>query len=166
MKDVLVLNANFQPINVCTIRRAVGLMLLQKASLIMDGRGEIHSATSSFPRPSIIRLQHIIQRPRPHVSLTRKEILRRDNYTCQYCGKHTLDLTIDHVIPHIHGGTHTWDNVVAACPSCNHRKGSLPLSETHMQLLRLPKEPPMSANYIFGKYLPANSEWEPYLSGW
>lgn len=166
MKDVLVLNANFQPINVCTIRRAVGLMLLEKATMIMDGRGEIHSANRSFPYPSIIRLQHMIQRPRPHISLSRKEILRRDNYTCQYCGKRSLDLTIDHVIPHIQGGTHTWNNVVAACPACNHRKGSLTVSESHMQLLRAPKEPPLSARYIFGRYIPDNSDWEPYLTGW
>jgi 5-methylcytosine-specific restriction endonuclease McrA len=163
---VLVLNANYEPINVCNLRRAVGLILTEKASLVVNGRGIIQTASSAYPRPSVIRLQRMIHRPRPHVKLTRREIFRRDNYTCQYCGKHTLDLTIDHVVPRHLGGRQIWTNVVAACSLCNHRKGGRTVSEANMSLLRTPKEPPSSAEYIFGRHLKDYGEWAPFLSGW
>ena len=166
MNEVLVLNANFEPINVCSLRRALGMMLTEKASLVMNGRGEIHSSSFAFPCPSIIRLQQMVHRPRPRVSLTRREILRRDNYTCQYCGKHTVDLTIDHIIPRHLGGQHTWENVIAACPSCNHRKGGRTLDKANMHLKHTPKEPPLNARYLYGHYLHENNEWEPFLEGW
>lgn len=165
-KEVLVLNANFEPIHVCNLRRAVGLVLNDRASLILNGRGEIRTVQRSFPRPSVIRLQKMIHRPRLHVRLTRREIFRRDNYTCQYCGKHTLALTIDHVVPRHLGGPHTWTNIVAACSACNHRKGGRTMEEANMRLLSLPKEPPSSAYYIFGKHLTEYTEWEPFLTGW
>ena len=164
--SVLVLNANFQPINVCDMRRAFALIITDKASLLMNGRGVIHSAQKDYPRPSIIRLQKMVSLPRVVVKLTRREIFRRDDYTCQYCGKHTLSLTIDHVIPRHLGGKHVWTNVVAACPSCNHRKGGKMLEEAHLQIRHLPKEPPSSAIYTFGRHLAVFSEWEPFLSGW
>jgi 5-methylcytosine-specific restriction endonuclease McrA len=163
---VLVLNANFEPIHVCDLRRAMGLIISNKAALVMNGRGEIHTVSSFFPRPSVIRLQKMISRPRPRVKLTRREILRRDSYTCQYCGKHSLDLTIDHVIPRHMGGPHVWSNVVAACPACNHRKGGRMLEEAAMHLQRLPKEPPSTARYLFGRSLTDYAEWEPFLTGW
>ena len=120
---VLVLNSNYEPLNVSSIRRALGLMFTEKANLVMNGRGVIRTVSTSFPAPSIIRLDKLISRPRPIVKLTKEEILRRDKYTCQYCGKMTKSLTIDHIIPKHLGGKHTWDNLVAACPQCNHRKG-------------------------------------------
>jgi 5-methylcytosine-specific restriction endonuclease McrA len=163
---VLVLNANFEPINVCDIRRAVGLILSDKADLVINGRGEIHTINASFPRPSVIRLQKMINRPRQQLKLTRREIFRRDNYTCQYCGKHTGDLTIDHVIPRHLGGQHIWKNVVAACSLCNHRKGGRLLGEVNLRLLRTPNEPPSSARYVFGRHLSENNEWESFLQGW
>ena len=163
---VLVLNANFEPVNVCDMRRAINLLLAEKASLVVNGRGEIKTISTSFPRPSVIRLQKMITRPRRHLKPTRREIFRRDNYTCQYCGKKTAVLTIDHVIPRYRGGKHTWDNVVAACSSCNHRKGGRILSEANMRLLHSPGEPPSSAQYIFGRHLADNSDWEIFLSGW
>lgn len=163
---VLVLNANFEPVHVCNLRRAIGLILMDKACLIANGRGEIHAASRSYPRPSVIRLQKMIHRPRPTVALNRREVFRRDNYTCQYCGKHTLELTIDHVIPRHLGGKHIWVNVVAACPACNHRKGGRPLEEANMRLLRQPKEPSAAAIYVFGRLLEQYHEWEDYLVGW
>jgi 5-methylcytosine-specific restriction endonuclease McrA len=163
---VLVLNANFEPINVCNTRRAICLILAGKASLVMDGRGEIKAVTSSYPSPSIIRLEKMVIRPRPRITLTRREIFRRDNNTCQYCGKRTQDLTIDHVIPRHLGGKHVWNNVVAACPRCNHLKGGRTLEEAHMVLLRQPKEPAPTARYIFGKHLEEFQEWEPFIAGW
>lgn len=164
--EVLVLNANFEPINVCDLRRAINLILGEKALLILNGRGEIHTVRQVFPRPSIIRLMTMIHRPRPQIHLTRREVFRRDNYTCQYCGKKTLELTIDHVIPRHMGGLHQWNNVAAACSTCNHHKGGRTLEEAGMRLHKIPKEPPASAQYVFGRHLKENSEWEPYLSGW
>ena len=166
IETVLVLNANFEPLNVCDMHRAIGLILTQRASLVLNGRGHIHTINAEFPSPSVIRLQHMIHRPRPHVKLTRREIFRRDNYTCQYCGKHSLDLTIDHIIPRHLGGPHTWENVITACASCNHHKGGRMLAEANMKPMRVPVEPPASAAYIFGRHLNDNSEWEPYLKGW
>jgi 5-methylcytosine-specific restriction endonuclease McrA len=84
MESVLVLNANFEPLNVCNMHKAVCLMVMDKAQLVMNGRGEIRTIDRSFPRPSVIRLQNMVHRPRPKVKLTRKEIFRRDNYTCQF----------------------------------------------------------------------------------
>lgn len=165
-EPVLVLNANFEPINVCNTHRAVGLILSGKANLVMNGRGYIKTVKESIPRPSVIRLDQMIHRPRFHVKLTRREVFRRDNYTCQYCGRRIGDLTVDHVLPKHLGGGHIWTNVVAACPACNHRKGGRKLEDVHMKLLHPPKEPPSSAYYIFGRHLDQNSEWEQFISGW
>lgn len=165
-EPVLVLNANFEPINVCSTRRAVGLLMGGKAAMVANGRGYIHTVRELIPRPSVIRLELQVHRPRPRVKLTRREVFRRDNYTCQYCGRRDGGLTVDHVLPRHLGGAHIWNNVVAACPNCNHRKGGRKLDEAHMALLHPPKEPPANANYIFGKHLSENGDWAQYISGW
>ena len=165
-EPVLVLNANFEPINVCSTRRAIGLILAEKAAMVVNGRGHIHTINQLLPRPSVIRLEHMIHRPHPRVKLTRREVFRRDNYTCQYCGRRDTTLTVDHILPKHLGGKHIWTNVVAACPSCNHRKGGRRLEEVHMNLLHVPKEPPASAVYLYGRHLDDNGEWGPYITGW
>lgn len=165
-EPVLVLNANFEPIHVCSTRRAFGLILKDKAMLVLNGRGVIKSVNESFPRPSVIRLEKMIHRPRPRTLLNRREVFRRDNHTCLYCGKQTSLLTIDHVIPRYRGGAHHWNNVVAACASCNHRKGGKTPEEVGMRLLHPPFEPSHSAMYVFGHHLIECSEWEAFLSGW
>ena len=165
-EPVLVLNANFEPIHVCNTRRALGLILNNKASLVLDGRGEIKTVSQSFPRPSVIRLEKMIKRPRPTVRLTKREILRRDDFLCQYCGQRVSYLTVDHVLPRHLGGTHTWNNLVAACPPCNHRKGGRTIDQAHMHLLRPPAEPPASASYLFARHLKENQEWLPFIDGW
>jgi len=165
-EEVLVLNANFEPINVCGMRRALCLLLGEKASLVENGRGYIYTANAAFPQPSVIRLNHQITRPRPQVKLTRREVFRRDQFTCQYCGKKTGNLTIDHVLPRHLGGMQTWSNVVTACSACNHRKGGRTLQDTNMKLLHTPKAPPQNASYIFARHLSNNSDWEPFLKGW
>lgn len=165
-EPVLVLNANFEPINICSTRRAIGLILSGKADLVVNGRGHIRTISQLFPRPSVIRLEIQIQRPRPRVKLTRREVFRRDNYTCQYCGRRDGGLTVDHVQPRHLGGEHIWTNVVAACPSCNHHKGGRKLEESRMTLMHVPKEPPASASYLFGRHLEENNEWEPFIKGW
>jgi len=165
-KPVLVLNSNFEPINVCGFQRAIGLMLTEKASLILNGRGVIRTAHTTFPIPSVIRLSRMVHPPRPKVALSRREVFRRDHFTCQYCGKTAAFLTVDHVVPKHLGGTHDWANLVTACSFCNHKKGGRALSETGMTLLKQPKEPPRSASYIFERFLPENYEWTEYLAGW
>lgn len=166
LAPVLVLNANFEPIHVCNAHRAISLILTGKANLVLNGRGEIHTVTRSYPRPTIIHLTHMIHRPRHRIKLTKREVLRRDHDTCQYCGQHAPSLTIDHVYPRHLGGQTTWENVVSACSACNHRKGSHTLEQAQMTLLRRPSEPPASALYYFGRHLPENQEWLPYIEGW
>jgi len=163
---VLVLNANFAPINVCNVRRAVGLILQEKASLVLNGRGHIKTVSRDFPCPSVIRLSYMVRRPRPVVKLNKAELFRRDAFTCQYCGNRPSRPTLDHVVPRHMGGKHTWDNLVTACPSCNHRKGGRPLEHVSMRLLHRPKAPPATAGYIFGKYIDQNIDWVEYIDGW
>lgn len=165
-EPVLVLNANFEPIHVCTTRRAISLILKGKADMVLNGRGEIKTVSQVFARPSIIRLERMVKKPRPQVKLTKKEILRRDNYTCQYCGRHLPFLTVDHVVPRRLGGHHTWNNLVAACPSCNHRKGGRTLDQAKMNLMRTPQKPPASARYIYARHIIENQEWLPFVEGW
>ncbi len=167
MKEpVLVLNANFAPINVCSTRRAIVLILTEKASLVINGRGYIKTVSKDFPRPSIIRLGNMIKRPRPRVKLNRREILRRDHYTCQYCGQRGGILTLDHIYPKHLGGPHRWDNLVTACSTCNHIKGGRTLEQAGMRLKCTPHEPSLSAEYIFSRHLKQNNEWQPFLKGW
>jgi 5-methylcytosine-specific restriction endonuclease McrA len=163
---VLVLNANYEPLNVCDTRRAIGLLITGKATLVVNGRGHIYTARTTYPRPSVIRLAGMIHRPRPRVKLTKREVFRRDNYTCQYCGRQTSHLTIDHVIPRHRGGGHRWDNLVAACPPCNRHKGGRSAVEAHMPLRRRPDEPSPSATYLFGRHLQENEDWREFIEGW
>ena len=165
-EPVLVLNANFEPIHICTTRRAIGLILSGKANLVMNGRGEIRTVARAFQKPSIIRLSRMVKRPRPQVRLTKREVLRRDNYTCQYCGKRSIHLTVDHVVPRRLGGRQTWTNLVAACPNCNHRKGRRTIDQVQMHLMRKPQEPPSSARYRFERHLENNKDWLPFIDGW
>jgi 5-methylcytosine-specific restriction endonuclease McrA len=163
---VLVLNANYEPLNVCDTRRAVGLLTTGKATMVANGRGYIHTARTTYPRPSVIRLANMVHRPRPRVKLTKREVFRRDNYTCQYCGRQTSHLTIDHVIPRHRGGTHRWDNLVAACPQCNRHKGGRNVAEAHMALRRRPTEPFPTASYLFSRHLQENEDWRQFIEGW
>jgi 5-methylcytosine-specific restriction endonuclease McrA len=163
---VLVLNANFEPLNVCSTARAIGLLFLGKAETIHNGRGVIHTATFTYECPSVIRLHYMVHRPHPRVRLSKREVFRRDEYQCQYCGRPTSRLTLDHVIPKHCGGPHEWENLVSACPACNRRKGHLTPQEAGMMLLRAPAEPVATALYVYGRYLTRNTEWVPYLEGW
>jgi len=163
---VLVLNANYEPLNVCTTKRALSLIFSEKASLVMNGRGVVQTISKAYPAPSIIRLDQMIKRPRPTVKLTKTEIFRRDNYTCQYCGQREQRLTIDHVTPRHLGGKHVWENLVAACPSCNHKKGGKTPSQANMKLLNIPSAPDASAEYRFGRFLRGNNDWFPFVKDW
>jgi 5-methylcytosine-specific restriction endonuclease McrA len=165
-EPVLVLNGNYEPINVCTTKRAMGLILSDKATVLENGRGFIRTISRAYERPSVIRLIYVVRRPRPRVRLCKREILRRDGYRCQYCGRELGQLTIDHVIPRYRGGEHSWENLVAACPQCNRRKGGRTLMEARMRLLRQPFEPHPTAQYLFERYAAGNGVWAKYLEGW
>ena len=139
--SVLVLNHNYEPLNVCATRRALVLVLCGKAEVLEHNGHEIVTPSQIFRAPSVIRLSHLVRRPMPQVKLSRREIFRRDNFTCQYCGSHTNDLTLDHVMPRHRGGAHTWENLVSACRACNHRKGGRTPEEARMKLPRKPFRP-------------------------
>jgi 5-methylcytosine-specific restriction endonuclease McrA len=139
---VLVLNATYEPINVCTVRRAVVLLLKEKAEVIEHGEIELHSATSSMTRPMVIRLVSYVRVPRDthRRKITRRAVFARDNWTCQYCGSRG-NLTVDHVIPRSKGGGSTWDNIVASCAPCNRRKGNALPRQAGMELKTPPRTP-------------------------
>ena len=161
---VLVLNQSYEPLNVCRVRRAVVLIYRGKAEMLENGTGFIHSATNIFPLPSVIRLAYMIKRPRPKRKLTRLEVFNRDQYTCQYCGKQTHQLTLDHVIPRHQGGEHVWENVVSACIPCNRRKAGKTPSEARMKLIRHPAPPRDNIYfYIPYHYRQTQHEWQKYL---
>jgi 5-methylcytosine-specific restriction endonuclease McrA len=163
---VLVLNQNYEPLNVCNIRRAFVLLDLGKAEMLEEGDGLLRSMRAAYPWPSVIRLVYMIRRPRPQMRLTRREVFQRDHFTCMYCGEQGKDLTLDHVIPRYRGGRHTWENLVSACKHCNHRKAGRTLQEARMRLIREPFHPRASAYYAFYPYLDAKLAWRKFIPGW
>ena len=144
MGDVLVLNATYEPLNVVSVKRAVILLLKEKAEIIEAAEAKLRSESFSLQVPLVIRLMYFVKIPR-RISLpvTRRGILSRDHYTCQYCGvmPPRKELTIDHVVPRSRGGKTTWENVVAACQKCNGRKGCRTPGEAHMKLQTKPERP-------------------------
>lgn len=159
---VLVLNLNYEPINICNVRRAVILLGKGKAEMLANGRGEIHSAGSVFTIPSVIRLIYLVKRPFSLRKLSRREVFLRDHYTCQYCGKQSKELTLDHVVPRRAGGKHTWENVVSACIPCNRRKAGRTPREAHMKLLQEPRAPRPSPYYVIQSH-PVLDDWRPFI---
>jgi len=144
MSQVLVLNATYEPLNVISVRRAVLLLLKEKAEIVEAAGAWLHSQQVALPVPLVIRLVCYVRIPR-HFSLplSRRTVLARDHYTCQYCGERLPKavLTMDHVQPRSKGGETCWENVVAACASCNRRKGGRTPEEARMPLLREPRRP-------------------------
>lgn len=167
-RKVLVLNQTFEPLQVCTARRAVRLLFTGKAERIEDSGHVLHSPSMALVLPSIIRLQHFVRLPIfPTISFNKKNILKRDGYTCQYCGRNGGErMTIDHIIPKSLGGRTVWENVVSACRACNLKKSNKPLADAGMRL-RHPPVRPRSASILgilahtstqyesWRKYLPA-----------
>lgn len=161
---VLVLNATYEPLNVTTIRRAVVLLLKEKAEVVeQDSVIELHAETLSLSQPIVVRLTSYVRVPREsHRRLTRRTVLARDAWECQYCGSENR-LTIDHIVPRSKGGGHTWENVVTSCSPCNHRKSDRSLADVGMKLRRTPRAPSPSV-FIYQEARTAPVAWGPYLA--
>jgi 5-methylcytosine-specific restriction endonuclease McrA len=147
---VLVLNSSLQPLSVIPERRLIVLLSKQKVTFVDERVRElieesIAARRLELERPVIVQLLANVRVPRLALQPTRANILLRDDETCQYCGKRTRDLTLDHVIPRSRGGQGTWENLVACCKVCNGKKGSRLLKEANMRLLRQPR--PLSQEY-------------------
>ena len=160
---VLVLNGNFEPLNVTRVRRALLLLIRGKAEMIENGRGRLQAATISVEVPSVIRLASYVRRPIHPQRLTRRDIFLRDRNTCQYCGKPSRELTLDHILPRHRGGQNTWENVVAACVRCNHRKAGRTPKEAGMRLLSVPVVPRPNPYHPFHRFLGANESWRKFF---
>lgn len=164
MGKVLVLNASYEPLNITSWRRAVVLLLKNKAEQV-EHNGKYISA--NIPLPTVIRLRHYVQLPYKEISLTRRNILNRDNHTCQYCNYRGEDLTLDHVLPRSRGGPDTWENIVTACVKCNVRKGNRTPLEANMPLRQTPRRPFSSLYFEVNKHVQngVHQEWRKYMIG-
>jgi len=162
---VLVLNQNYEPLNVTSWRRAVCLVVVGKAVVVEEDSQYISTPSMMIRMPSVVRLCYLVRRPLPELKLSRKGVLTRDDYTCQYCGARGRDLTIDHVIPRERGGLHTWENLVACCPECNHQKGNRTPQQAGMRLLRQPERPRFIPYLGYSTFCAAlrHEQWRDYL---
>ncbi|GAB4559325.1 MAG: HNH endonuclease [Anaerolineae bacterium] len=166
MQGVLVLNATYEPLSIVSLKRAIVLLLKEKAEIVEAAEAVLRSEHFSLPVPLVIRLVYYVRIPRRlSLPLTRRTVMARDHYTCQYCGAQPgrADLTIDHVIPRSQGGETTWDNVVTACRPCNQRKGNRTPEQAGMTPLSHPARP----RYVALAFLGETAEvhvWHKYLT--
>ncbi|MFT6972203.1 MAG: 5-methylcytosine-specific restriction endonuclease McrA [Roseivirga sp.] len=163
MKQVLVLNQDFSPLTLCSVERAFLLIFLEKADLVHEASNEtLRTVSSSYPMPSVIRLQKYIFIPYKTVMLSRQNVFKRDLHKCQYCGSNK-DLTLDHVLPKSRGGATSWQNLVAACKRCNSAKGNKTPQEA---LMPLPKAPFKPSYIMFVRNFSglSSEHWLKYLS--
>jgi 5-methylcytosine-specific restriction endonuclease McrA len=165
-RPVLVLNASYEPINVCAARRALVLVLKGVASAEEHSHGQLRSARREVPVPSVIRLLEYRRMPHQTRALSRKNILMRDRYTCQYCHKtlNSGELTLDHVMPRSRRGETTWENLVACCHPCNNKKGNRTPDEANMPLARTPKPFSLHTSRHLMRLLGnSDDQWRKYL---
>ncbi len=160
-KQVLVLNASYEPLSLVSVRRAMVLLLREKAELLEATETLLRSSNQAYPVPLVIRLVHYVRLPHRKAPPTRAAVMLRDGYACQYCGaapgRHWL--TVDHVVPRSRGGCHDWDNLVTACTLCNQKKGSRTPEEADMPLRRKPFEPSYIALVLLSNPIAAK-RWE------
>ena len=161
-KRVLVLNQNYLPLTITKTKRAISLILDKKVEILEKYNDEIHSVNLVLYLPSVIRLTRYISYQPKAIPLTRKNLLRRDSYTCQYCNVKNKPMTLDHVIPRQRGGKDTWENLVAACTKCNHKKNNKTPKESDMPLLKKPKKPSILM-YFQQSVRRKQDAWKPYL---
>ncbi len=159
---VLVLNQDYSALTLCSVERAMVLILLRKADLVESIPDHfVRSPTVQFPWPSIVRLRGYVAVPYKRVMISRKNVMRRDRFRCQYCGSREK-LTVDHVLPKSRGGKDTWENLVTACTPCNNRKGNRTPEEAEMPLVRKPFRP-TSVMFIRDYVGSVHDTWKPYL---
>lgn len=161
---MLLLNATYEPLTALPMRRAVVLVMCGKAEVVHGDPGglTLHAATFSLPVPSVIRLSNYVRVPyRAQVPLTRAGLMHRDRYRCAYCGGRAE--TIDHVIPRSRGGQHSWQNCVACCAKCNHRKADRLLAELGWHLRVVPTAPHGPHWRLLVHSGDADPLWRPYL---
>lgn len=159
---VLALNADFSPLMIMRVEHAVVLLWLNKAELVVQRSDKLlRSERETMPFPSVIRIRHFASVPFKKVPFTKRNILRRDYYECQYCGSEE-HLTLDHVQPKSRGGLDTWTNLVACCKKCNIAKGDRTLEESGMTLRRKPHRPHHLA-FLKAVSKEGLRDWEPYL---
>ncbi len=139
---MLVLNASYEPLNVCSVRRAHVLVWKGKAEVLECDERPLRSAGGSFVWPHVIRLLQYVRVPQAvKRRISRRALFARDGWRCVYCGSSGGRLTLDHVVPRSRGGDSVWENVVTACAPCNLRKGDRTLEEAAMTLPRAPRAP-------------------------
>ena len=165
MQQVLVLNASYEPLNVCTVRRAYVLVFKGKAELLEELEKPLHSASSTYPWPHVIRLTAYVRVPRTvQRKISRRALFARDGWRCMYCGTTASKLTLDHVVPRSRGGDSVWENVVTSCAPCNMRKGNRLPHEVQMPLRKPPRAPaPVLFIHLATPKIP--NGWQPYLAG-
>lgn len=160
--DVLVLNQDYQPISVCSVQRSVKLLFLEKAELLHDDPEKvIRTVDDEFSYPSVIRLRRYIRLPYARIVLSRRNIMKRDRHTCQYCGA-KKGLTLDHVLPRSRGGGDSWENLVTACDHCNVKKGNRTPDEAGMPLKIKPYRP-IHITFFQNLLGGVQDHWKPYL---
>jgi len=166
MSEVLVLNNNYQPLNVTNVRRAITLLFLGKVEMVRNDSMTYHSERMQVVTPTVVRLRSYVRRPIPELRTSRKSILARDDHTCQYCGEARGALTIDHVIPKDRGGRTEWGNLVCCCTRCNNLKGNRTPEEASMRLRRQPRRPKYIPYISYTKFLSAirNPLWQDFLA--
>jgi 5-methylcytosine-specific restriction endonuclease McrA len=163
---VLVLNATYEPINITAVRRAVVLILKGVATTEEEDGDFVHSSRAAIRIPSVIRLTQFHRIPYQSRALSRKNILLRDRYTCQFCGRvlPASELTLDHVIPRSRGGHTDWDNLVACCHSCNNMKGDRLPDESGLKLRRQPRPFTLHTSRQLMRMMGRSDErWRKYL---
>jgi 5-methylcytosine-specific restriction endonuclease McrA len=161
---VLVLNASYEPINVCTVRRATVLLLKNRAEILERGQWALHAESLTLPQPVVIRLLAYVRIPRDahRRKITRRAVFARDRWTCQYCGHARGNLTVDHVVPRSKGGASSWDNIVTCCAPCNRRKGNRLPVQANMRPVRKPRAP-SSTIFIHVATPSIPAAWRQYL---
>ena len=162
-RNVLMLNQNYEPLTICSARRAIVLLFEGKAEMIESADGlKIHTVSTSYALPSVVRLAQYRRVPFRYIMLTRKNIITRDGHRCQYCGTTRGSMTIDHVIPRKMNGSDTWENMVCACIRCNNLKSDRTLEESGMTLVKKPTRP-SHINFIQRNLSAQDQRWRPYL---
>ncbi len=162
-RNVLVLNQTYEPLHICDVKRAIVLILEDKASLVKAFDHQmLKTVQQNFEIPSVIRIHKYIKVQHWEAVLNKANIFRRDNFTCQYCGARNVPLTIDHIIPKVHGGQDTWTNLITACITCNNKKGNRNLIESGMVLRTKPIKP-HKINTLQRFAESPIDEWRPYL---